>query len=636
MESWLSAKQPRSVIPGASRLPWQGFGGFAIDLATTLAVLWAGLGHGLAHVAGMTAHVLTAVPADGRAPALRDRLVPVLLALFVRGGLVASLLGWGVPAVLASAAGAAASGVLLAAVRAMLDSGTVPHRHRPAMLLLVAGFALRLAYLGALPLLPEEAYYAGYAEHLDWGYLDHPPLVAWLIAFGESLAGHSAAALRVPSVICGAIAAGFVYALARRLVDPVSGRLAAALTAVLPYFLAGSGLVMTPDAALIAAWAATLYYCHRAVFDEGRGWLAAGFALGLGLLSKYTIALLVPAAFLFLVLDRRARHWLLRPQPYLGLALAAMLFAPVVLWNLQHDWASFRFQAWQRFDDAARFGLHWMLLDCVALVTPLPLLVLPMLLAPGPFRPDQVARYPIEQPRHRLFLACFAVVPLAVFGVSALAHPPRLNWTGPVWLAVLPLLAFCIVHHDQLRWRRLGTALRIGSGPFLFGVLLLIGGACYYTALGFPGVGYPKSFARSMGWDEAAAELQSACRALAASGTHGAIVGMDKYFTASQLAFHAASLPAPCPVTSQGPLFGGNGLMYRFWDDPRDFSGHFLILVARHRHDLEREAVVARFGALGPIEPLLLRNTSPAATGVVVDHYYYRAGHDYRPPPPGR
>ena len=52
--------------------------------------------------------------------------------------------------------------------------------------IIVAGAALRLVYSGQVELLPEETYYWNYARHLDIGYLDHPPMVAWLIGAGTS------------------------------------------------------------------------------------------------------------------------------------------------------------------------------------------------------------------------------------------------------------------------------------------------------------------------------------------------------------------------------------------------------------------------------------------------------------------
>ena len=58
-----------------------------------------------------------------------------------------------------------------------------------------------------LPLSADEAYYAQWAQHPDWGYFDHPPMVAWWMAAGRALLGDSVLALRVCAPISFALLA---------------------------------------------------------------------------------------------------------------------------------------------------------------------------------------------------------------------------------------------------------------------------------------------------------------------------------------------------------------------------------------------------------------------------------------------
>ena len=76
---------------------------------------------------------------------------------------------------------------------------------RLAIGLIAYAFMLRLVYLGTVDLLPEEAYYWNYSRHLDIGYLDHPPMVAWLIRLGTAAVGQSQFGVRVGAVCCGVI-----------------------------------------------------------------------------------------------------------------------------------------------------------------------------------------------------------------------------------------------------------------------------------------------------------------------------------------------------------------------------------------------------------------------------------------------
>src|SRR6202030_3766023 len=60
--------------------------------------------------------------------------------------------------------------------------------------------------------------------------------------------------------------------------------------------------------------------------------------------SKFTAVMLLPAVAAFLLVpDWRAR-WLRSPYPWLAALIALLLFLPVLIWNAEHDWASFRFQ----------------------------------------------------------------------------------------------------------------------------------------------------------------------------------------------------------------------------------------------------------------------------------------------------
>src|SRR6185437_6159472 len=79
--------------------------------------------------------------------------------------------------------------------------------------------------------------------------------------------------------------------------------------------------------------------------SDQRWWLAAGLFGGLALLSKFTALMLLPAIAAFmLVPDWRLRQ-LRSLYPWLAALIALAVFWPVLIWNYQHDWASFRFQS---------------------------------------------------------------------------------------------------------------------------------------------------------------------------------------------------------------------------------------------------------------------------------------------------
>jgi 4-amino-4-deoxy-L-arabinose transferase-like glycosyltransferase len=209
--------------------------------------------------------------------------------------------------------------------------------------LLVAGITLwRLAAAHFLPVTQDEAYYFAWARYLDWGYFDHPPGVAFLGA-GTRLADASSLAARLGTVLAATLTLLVLVRFYRQcgLKGP-KDLLLAALLAVATLPGVASGVIATPDTVLALFWAIALHEALPALRGERRRWLGAGLACGLGLLGKYTMALIGPV-FLWAILwaDPRAlrTRW-----PYLGLLLALLAFSPNLLWNAENDWLTMRFQ----------------------------------------------------------------------------------------------------------------------------------------------------------------------------------------------------------------------------------------------------------------------------------------------------
>jgi 4-amino-4-deoxy-L-arabinose transferase-like glycosyltransferase len=108
------------------------------------------------------------------------------------------------------------------------------------------------------------------------------------------------------------------------------------------------GLLMakvSPDVALIPFATAMLWALVRLHESrDARWWLAAGLFAGLAMLSKFTAVMLAPAVLAFMLVPAWRRRWLLSPYPWAAALIALVVFSPVLIWNWQHDWASFRFQ----------------------------------------------------------------------------------------------------------------------------------------------------------------------------------------------------------------------------------------------------------------------------------------------------
>jgi dolichol-phosphate mannosyltransferase len=216
-----------------------------------------------------------------------------------------------VPAALAAAL------TLLLGLSAFADNARGQDFSVAAPLAIAYLLVLRLIYLGQLELAPQEAYYWNYAQHLDIGYLDHPPLVAWLIAMSLAL-GQGEFFVRLPAVLAWAVMLAFVAAFAHDLAGRGNALRSALLAATLPFFF-GIGVLMTPDAPLAAAWAAALFWLHRALLGGRQtAWLGAGVAIGIGMLSKYSMVLVPAATLAFMIVDAPSRRCCSRHGPGAG------------------------------------------------------------------------------------------------------------------------------------------------------------------------------------------------------------------------------------------------------------------------------------------------------------------------------
>lgn len=211
-----------------------------------------------------------------------------------------------------------------------------------AMVVLVA---LQVIYAATADLRTDEAYYWTFSKEYVLSYLDHPPMVAWLVRFGTAIFGDTNFGARFGGLLAmwigWAILADIVWRLMRN-------KGAVLLAVLMPFAAPEYGLFasrIVPDTGLIAFSLAMVWSLVRLTeSNDGRWWLAAGLFGGLALLSKYTAVFLAPAILAFMLVPPWRARWLRSPWPWLAIIVALAVFSPVLLWNGQHGWSSFKFQ----------------------------------------------------------------------------------------------------------------------------------------------------------------------------------------------------------------------------------------------------------------------------------------------------
>ncbi|HEV3471418.1 MAG TPA: glycosyltransferase family 39 protein [Pyrinomonadaceae bacterium] len=209
-----------------------------------------------------------------------------------------------------------------------------------ALLLALSGFKLVLHFVtnGGYGYFRDELYYLACAEHLDWGYVDQAPLVAWVARAARALLGESLPALRFFPALAGALTVFFTGALAREL---SGGRFAALLACaaviVAPYFL-GVNTLLTMNAFEPLFWLLCTHLVARACkTGDARPWLWFGVVAGVALLNKHSTLVYGFGVVAGLLLTP-ARKFFLSRRLWLGGAAALLIFLPHLLWQVGHGW----------------------------------------------------------------------------------------------------------------------------------------------------------------------------------------------------------------------------------------------------------------------------------------------------------
>lgn len=243
-------------------------------------------------------------------------------------------------------------------------------------ILLIGGFTIaRIIYAQSFLLTPDETNYWQWSRHLDWGYHDQTPMIAWAIGFFAFFCGQTELAVRLPSILSMAAASIYLVMIAKHWFSDRTAWQTALMSQSVFIFNVGA-LLATADGLQGAAWAAAAYHTARGFENhQWRHWTIGGLWFGFGMLSKYTMVLFLPFVFFFGLISPLGRKRLATLRPYVGCLLGILMFSPVIVWNAANNWNSFRHVAYLSGANEG-FTLHWKYLgeyigSQVGLVTPL-------------------------------------------------------------------------------------------------------------------------------------------------------------------------------------------------------------------------------------------------------------------------
>ena len=197
---------------------------------------------------------------------------------------------------------------------------------------LVVWFLVNLATAASTEIYSDEAYYWVFSRFLDWGYLDHPPMIAALIKLG-TLLGSTEVGVRIVSIFMGTATIWLIY----KLCQPVKAKFFFA-TVFSMLSLNLIGFLSVPDVPLLF-FTATYFYFYRNYLNEPSVWSALKLGLVIAALfySKYHGVLLIVFTLL-------SNPKLFRQRTFYLVAATAILFLlPHILWQVQHDYPSIQY-----------------------------------------------------------------------------------------------------------------------------------------------------------------------------------------------------------------------------------------------------------------------------------------------------
>jgi 4-amino-4-deoxy-L-arabinose transferase-like glycosyltransferase len=300
----------------------------------------------------------------------------------------------------------------------------------------------------------DESQYWAWSREPAFGYYSKPPLLAWIIAIAENVCGTSETCIRAPAPILYFATSLIVYALARHLYDERVALFAALSLALAPGVVFSARIIST-DVPLLMFWALALLAYVKLIAGAGPRWaVVLGVALGLGLLAKYAMAYFLLGAALAACLDRDARALLRRPEVWLALAIAALLVAPNIHWNLTNGLATFRHTGGNIEGSGLRLnplrGIEF-IASQFAVLGPILFAVLLGALA-------RIAS-PVINRADRLMLA-FAIPPLVLITATAIATRAFANWAAPAFISGVVVAVALMVRYAAWKW--LAASLAIG------------------------------------------------------------------------------------------------------------------------------------------------------------------------------
>jgi hypothetical protein len=435
----------------------------------------------------------------------------------------------------------------------------------------------------------DEFDYMSCGDHLQWGYVDQPPLIPFLLHICRAVFGDSLRSIR----LIGAVASSVLVAQTALIAREMGGKrfallLSAVCVVVAPQYLSNGSLLGT-NCLEPNLWMGCAYFAILAIKrTEPRYWLWFGVIAGIGLEEKYTIALFGLGVVVGLLLTEQ-RRVLLSKWMWLGGTAAFLIFLPNLLWNMHYDWPFL--QLMHNIRAGGRdvvLGPIDFLLQQVLLVNPLNVAIwLPGLFALLIWRRLKSYRF-----LGWCYLFCYVTLFL-LHGKNYYLSP-----IYPMLLAAGAVLVEAVLSGPDSAWLRLAwlkpaiLVVLLANGAYLAPIVIPVFSPDHFLdyakhlPMKLPVMEHsharaalPQWYSDQFGWKEVADEALVAWNQVPANERAGCAIFAQNYGQAGAIDFfdHGQGLP---------PVISGDRT-YWLWG-PRGYSGDCMVVLGDRKQRLEQ------------------------------------------------
>lgn len=476
---------------------------------------------------------------------------------------------------------------------------------KKAVIIILVFNVLRLLFVPLMGMMPQDAYYYFYSEHLSLSYFDHPPMVAYMLYIFSLVFGKGVFAVKFTDFIVTVATQLAFFSLSSKILR-AERKYTSWILLASTLMISNLSMVTTPDVPLLLFWTLSINALYLAIFRKLNWyWVWAGLFMGLAFDSKYTALALPAGLFLFLVFSNKYRRYFQTIWPYLAGVLMLIVAIPVIKWNVDNHFASFAFQSSERAETISGITIQnflGLMGTQLFLLVPIGFVGIWWIISRYFGR---IFKKPNQINPELWFLLSFFLPMFLGFYMISFFYWVKLNWLMPAYITGLIFLAR-FINKKWIKWQIIIS--------LLFHVIVMIEVIFYVVPVASDDTWY--------GWPELSEQTEKVW----AEYPDAFVFSADHYKTTAELMFFTNK-----KIYGRN-IIGLNALHYDFiGDNLNDLKGRNAIFIDSHRRfsndlkDGSRIPILNQyFDSYTELDPILIKRNGKTVRKFTV---YYCTGY---------